>query len=147
MMEEPPRAQEWNETFNPYTGQWESLNPPVSEQAGTQAEGRTGPTVLEERKPAKDVTQQAVPKAVPDTDYTSKEAALQILEHRDDEAAKWMYEQPLCPSMHYLKTLKGNDVCANPLGADVAVTCPAGTSLLTDHHPSGNDACRGRRSF
>ena len=143
MMEEPPLAQEWNETFNPYTGQWESLTPPASGRGGTQAVPRTGPAILEERKPEKEFTTQAVP----ETDYTSKEAALQILEHKDDEAAKWMYEQPLCPSMHYLKTLKGNDVCANPLGADVAVRCPAGTSLLTDHHPAGNDACRGRRSF
>ena len=125
-------AQEWDQTFNPYTGKWEDVNPPAA------------PSQPELGKQENAPTEAAV---VPEIDYTSKEAALQILQHKEDEAAKWMYEQPMCPSMHYHKPLKGNDVCANQLGDDVAVSCPAGTSLVTDHHPAGSDACRSRRSF
>ena len=125
-------SNEWEQRFNPYTGRWESLNPPA---------------------PAPPVVRRAVPEPAslpeapkPEIDYTSKEAALLILQHEEDDTAKWTFEQPVCPRMHYHKPLTGKDVCANPLGADVKVACPAGTSLIVDHHPAGSDACRGRRS-
>ena len=44
----------------------------------------------------------AAPLPPQEPDYTSKEAALQILQHETDEAAKWVYEQPDCPSMHFI---------------------------------------------
>ena len=125
-------SQEWGKSFNPYTGQWEDLNPPAPEQSNPQSGNAPVEAAV------------AVP---PEPDYTSKEAALQILQHETDEAAKWVYEQPDCPSMHYLKSLIGKDVCSNPFGDDVAVSCPAGASLVTDHHPAGSDACRSERSF
>ncbi len=125
-------SQEWGKSFNPYTGQWEDLNPPAPEQSNPQSGNAPVEAAV------------AVP---PEPDYTSKEAALQILQHETDEAAKWVYEQPDCPSMHYLKSLTGKDVCSNPFGDDVAVSCPAGASLVTDHHPAGSDACRSERSF
>ena len=143
-------AQEWDQTFNPYTGKWEDVNLPAAapslpntgqDPRGSKDPAETVITILKkENVPTK-------PASVPEVDVTSKDAALQILQHKEDEAAKWMYEQPMCPSMHYHKPLKGNDVCANPLGDDAAVSCPAGTSLVTDHHPAGSDACRSRRSF
>ncbi len=137
-------SQEWGKSFNPYTGQWEDLNPPAPEQSKRQAENAPmkAAVAVPPRSPAPAAV--AVP---PEPDYTSKEAALQILQHEPDEAAQWVYEQPDCPSMHYLKSLTGKDVCANPFGDDVAVSCPAGTSLVIDHHPAGSDACRSARSF
>ena len=138
-------SQEWGKSFNPYTGQWEDLNPPVPEQSNPQSGNAPveAAVAVPPRSPAP--TAVAVPPQEPD--YTSKEAALQILQHETDEAAKWVYEQPDCPSMHYLKSLTGKDVCSNPFGDDVAVSCPAGASLVTDHHPAGSDACRSERSF
>lgn len=125
-------SNEWEQRFNPYTGQWESVNPPAS-----------APPVVRQAVP-EPASPSKVPK--PEIDYTSKEAALLILQHEGDDTAKWTFEQPVCPRMHYHKPLTGKDVCANPLGADVKVACPAGTSLVIDHHPAGSDACRGRRS-
>ena len=138
-------SQEWGKSFNPYTGQWEDLNPPAPEQSDRQPENVPveAAAAVPQRSPAPAAA--AVPPQEPD--YTSKEAALQILQHETDEAAKWVYEQPDCPSMHYLKSLTGKDVCSNPFGDDVAVSCPAGASLVTDHHPAGSDACRSERSF
>ena len=137
-------SQEWGKVFNPYTGQWEDLNPPTPEQSNRQPE--TAPVeaavAVPPRSPA-----PAAAALPPEADYTSKEAALQILQHETAEAAKWVYEQPDCPRMHYLKSLTGKDVCSNPFGDDVAVSCPAGASLVTDHHPAGSDACRSERSF
>ena len=125
-------SQEWGKSFNPYTGQWEDLNPPAPEQSNPQSGNAPVEAVVAvpPRSPAPAAA--AVP---PEPDYTSK------------EAAKWVYEQPDCPSMHYLKSLTGKDVCSNPFGDDVAVSCPAGASLVTDHHPAGSDACRSERSF
>ena len=136
-------SQEWGKVFNPYTGQWEDLNPPVPAPSMPQSE--TAPVEVLKRSAAP----AGAPAAVlpPEPDYTTEEAALQILQHETDEAAKWVYEQPDCPSMHYLKSLIGKDVCSNPFGDDVAVSCPAGASLVTDHHPAGSDACRSERSF
>ena len=125
-------SNEWEQRFNPYTGRWESVNPPAPD-----------PPVVRQAIP-EPVSPPEVPK--PEIDYTSKEAALLILQHEGDDTAKWTFEQPVCPRMHYHKPLAGKDVCANPLGADVKVACPAGTSLVVDHHPAGSDACRGRRS-
>ena len=135
-------SQEWGKTFNPYTGQWEDVNPPnrKSDNAPAQAAEEVLRRAADPAGPSVETPQQ-------ETDYTSKEAALQILQHKTDDTAKWVYEQPACPSMHYLKSLAGKDVCANPLGDDVAVSCPAGTSLVTDYHPAGSDACRSERSF
>lgn len=123
---------EWEQRFNPYTGQWEDVNPPAPDP----------PAII------RVVPEPAAPpeKPKPEIDYTSEEAALLILQHEEDDTAKWTYEQPVCPRMHYHKPREGKDVCANPLGADVQVTCPAATSLVVDHHPAGSDACRGRRS-
>ena len=125
-------SNEWEQRFNPYTGRWEDVNPPAP----------APPAVI------RAVPEPAAPpeKPKPEIDYTSKEAALLILQHEEDDTAKWTYEQPVCPRMHYHKPREGEDVCANPLGADVKVTCPAATSLVVDHHPAGSDACRGRRS-
>ena len=134
-------SQEWGKSFNPYTGQWQDLNPPAPEQPNRQSENAPGEAAVRSPAPA------AAPLPPQEPDYTSKEAALQILQHETDEAAKWVYEQPDCPSMHYLKSLTGKDVCSNPFGDDVAVSCPAGASLVTDHHPAGSDACRSERSF
>lgn len=143
----PVSSQEWGKAFNPYTGQWEDLNPPAPDPSKRPSE--TAPVeaavAVSPRSPAPAGAAAEVPP--PEPDYTSKEAALQILQHETDEAAKWVYEQPDCPSMHYLKSLAGKDVCANPLGDDVAVSCPAGASLVTDYHPAGSDACRSARSF
>lgn len=123
---------EWEQRFNPYTGRWEDVNPPAPEP----------PAII------RVVPEPAAPpeKPKPEIEYTSEEAALLILQHEEDDTAKWTYEQPVCPRMHYHKPREGKDVCANPLGADVQVTCPAATSLVVDHHPAGSDACRGRRS-
>lgn len=125
-------SNEWEQRFNPYTGRWEDVNPPTPEP----------PAII------RVVPEPAAPpeKPKPEIDYTSEEAALLILQHEEDDTAKWTYEQPVCPRMHYHKPREGKDVCANPLGADVKVTCPATTSLVVDHHPAGSDACRGRRS-
>lgn len=125
-------SNEWEQRFNPYTGRWEDVNPPTPEP----------PAII------RVVPEPAAPpeKPKPEIDYTSEEAALLILQHEEDDTAKWTYEQPVCPRMHYHKPREGKDVCANPLGADVKVTCPAATSLVVDHHPAGSDACRGRRS-
>ena len=125
-------SNEWEQRFNPYTGRWEDVNPPAPDP----------PPII------RVVPEPAAPseKPKPEIDYTSEEAALLILQHEEDDTAKWTYEQPVCPRMHYHKPSEGKDVCANPLGADVKVTCPAATSLVVDHHPAGSDACRGRRS-
>lgn len=125
-------SNEWEQRFNPYTGRWEDVNPPTPEP----------PAII------RVVPELAAPpeKPKPEIEYTSEEAALLILQHEEDDTAKWTYEQPVCPRMHYHKPREGKDVCANPLGADVQVTCPAATSLVVDHHPAGSDACRGRRS-
>ena len=135
-------AQEWGKSFNPYTGQWEDLNPPAPEQPNRPSE--RSPVEVPQRSTAP-AAAAAVPP--PEPDYTSKEAALQILQHETAEATKWVYERPDCPSMHYHKPLQGKDVCANPFGDDVAISCPTGASLVTDHHPAGSDACRSARSF
>lgn len=124
-------SNEWEQRFNPYTGRWEDVNPPTPEPPAII---RVVPEPAPSEKPK------------PEIDYTSEEAALLILQHEEDDTAKWTYEQPVCPRMHYHKPREGKDVCANPLGADVKVTCPAATSLVVDHHPAGSDACRGRRS-
>ena len=135
-------SQEWGKVFNPYTGQWEDLNPPAPAQSNRPSE--TAPVEVRPRSTAPAATSEVLP---PEPDYTSKEAALQILQYETEEATKWVYERPDCPSMHYHKPLQGKDVCANPFGEDVAVSCPAGASLVTDHHPAGSDACRSARSF
>ena len=142
----PASAQEWNQKFNPYTGKWEDVNPPAAAPSSPQSGKDPAETVIKVLK-KENVPTESVAAPEPEVDVTSKEAALQILQHKEDESTKWLYEQPICPRMHYHKPLKGEDVCANPLGEDVAVSCPAGTSLVTDHHPAGNDACRSRRSF
>ena len=136
-------SQEWGKVFNPYTGQWEDLNPPAPEQSNRKSDEVPAEAAQEVLKRAVDPAAAAAPQPEP----TSKEAALQILQHETAEAAKWVYEQPDCPRMHYLKSLTGKDVCSNPFGDDVAVSCPAGASLVTDHHPAGSDACRSERSF
>ncbi len=140
-------SQEWGKIFNPYTGQWEDVNPPSADPPNRKSEN--APVKAAEEAPPRptDPAGAAVEVLPPEPDYTSKEAALQILQHKTDDAAKWMYEQPACPSMHYHKPLAGKDVCANPFGDDVEVSCPAGTSLVTDYHPAGSDACRSERSF
>lgn len=125
-------SNEWEQRFNPYTGRWEDVNPPAPDP----------PAII--RAIPKPTAPPEKPK--PEIEYTSEEAALLILQHEEDDTAKWTYEQPVCPRMHYHKPREGKDVCANPLGADVQVTCPAATSLVVDHHPAGSDACRGRRS-
>ena len=135
-------SQEWGKVFNPYTGQWEDLNPPAPAQSNRPSE--TAPVEVRPRSTAPAATAEVLP---PEPDYTSKEAALQILQYETEEATKWVYERPDCPSMHYHKPLQGKDVCANPFGDDVAVSCPTGASLVTDHHPAGSDACRSARSF
>lgn len=131
-------SQEWGQRFNPYTGQWEDLDPPAAEPPDSQPVYAPAP-------------QPAPPPPVKEwgPDYTSKEAARLILEHghEAESPTKWLYEQPTCPSMHYHKALAGKDRCANPLGDDVDVGCPAGMSLVVDHHPAGSDACRSRRSW
>jgi len=132
-------SQEWGKVFNPYTGQWEDLNPPVPAPSTPQSE--TAPGEVLKRSPA---PAEAPP---PEPDYTPEEAALQILQHETDEATKWVYERPDCPSLHYHKPLKGKDVCSNPLGDDVAISCPDGATLVTDYHSAGSDACRSARSF
>ncbi len=136
-------SQEWGKVFNPYTGQWEDLNPPAPAPSTPQSE--TAPVEVLKRSP----TPAGVPAEVlpPEPDYTTEEAALQILQHETAEATKWVYERPDCPSMHYHKPLQGKDVCSNPFGDDVAVSCPAGAKLMTDYHAAGSDACRSERSF
>ena len=138
-------SQEWGKVFNPYTGQWEDLNPPTLEQSNRKSDEVPAEAAQEVLKRAVDPAGAAA--EAPQPEPTSKEAALQILQHETDEAAKWVYEQPDCPRMHYLNSLTGRDVCSNPFGDDVAVSCPAGASLVTDHHPAGSDACRSERPF
>lgn len=136
-------SQEWGKIFNPYTGQWEDLNPPAPAPSTPQSE--TAPVEVLKRSPAPArVPAEAPP---PEPDYTTEEAALQILQHETDEATKWVYERPDCPSLHYHKPLEGKDVCSNPLGDDVAISCPDGAKLVTDYHSAGSDACRSARSF
>lgn len=136
-------SQEWGKVFNPYTGQWEDLNPPAPDPSTPQS--GTAPVEVLKRSPAPaEAPAEVLP---PEPDYTSEEAALQILQHETAEATKWVYERPDCPSMHYHKTLKGKDVCSNPFGDDVAVSCPDGAKLMTDYHAAGSDACRSERSF
>jgi hypothetical protein len=136
-------SQEWGKVFNPYTGQWEDLNPPDPAPSTPQPE--TAPVEVLKRSPAPaGAPAEVLP---PEPDYTPEEAALQILQHETDEATKWVYERPDCPSLHYHKPLKGKDVCSNPLGDDVAISCPDGATLVTDYHSAGSDACRSARSF
>ncbi len=140
-------SQEWGKVFNPYTGQWEDLNPPAPDPSNRQSETapvETAVDVLPRPTGPAGVTAEAPP---PEPDYTPEEAALQILQHETDEATKWVYERPDCPSLHYHKPLKGKDVCSNPLGDDVAISCPDGAKLVTDYHSAGSDACRSARSF
>ena len=139
----PVLSQEWGKVFNPYTGQWEDLNPPAPDPSTPQSE--TAPVEVLKRSPAPArVPAEVLP---PEPDYTPEEAALQILQHETAEATKWVYERPDCPSMHYHKSLQGKDVCSNPFGDDVAVSCPDGAKLMTDYHAAGSDACRSERSF
>ncbi len=140
----PVSSQEWGKVFNPYTGQWEDLNPPAPAPPSTP-QSETAPVEVLKRSPAPAAAPAEAPP--PEPDYTTEEAALQILQHEPDEAAKWVYEQPDCPSMYYLKSLTGEDVCANPFGDDVAVSCPDGAQLVTDYHSAGSDACRSERPF
>ncbi len=136
-------SQEWGQVFNPYTGQWEALNPPAPAPSTPQSE--PAPVEVLKRSPA---PAGAAVEVLPlEPDYTAEEAALQILQHETAEATKWVYERPDCPSMHYHKPLQGKDVCSNPFGDDVAVSCPAGAKLMTDYHAAGSDACRSERSF
>ena len=136
-------SQEWGKVFNPYTGQWEDLNPSVREPSDRQS--GAAPVEVLKRTPAPAAAPAEVLPQEPD--YTAEEAALQILQHETAEATKWVYERPDCPSMHYHKPLKGKDVCSNPFGNDVAVSCPDGAKLVTDYHSAGSDACRSARSF
>ena len=136
-------SQEWGQVLNPYTGQWEALNPPAPAPSTPQSE--PAPVEVLKRSPA---PAGAAVEVLPlEPDYTAEEAALQILQHETAEATKWVYERPDCPSMHYHKPLQGKDVCSNPFGDDVAVSCPAGAKLMTDYHAAGSDACRSERSF
>ena len=138
-------SQEWGKSFNPYTGQWEDVNPPSADPPNRKSGAAPAEAAQEVLKRAADPAEASA--EAPQQEPTSKEAALQILQHKTADAAKWVYEQPACPSMHYHKPLAGKDVCANPLGDDVEVSCPAGASLVTDYHPAGSDACRSERSF
>ena len=143
----PVSSQEWGQVFNPYTGQWEDLNPPVPDQPTRQPETAPVEAAVEVAPRPADPAGVAVEMPPQEPDYTTEEAALQILQHETDEATKWVYERPDCPSMHYHKSLQGKDVCSNPFGDDVAVSCPDGAKLMTDYHAAGSDACRSERSF
>ena len=140
-------SQEWSKVFNPYTGQWEDLNPPAP--APSDRPPGTAPMEAAVEVPQRPTGPAGVAVEVPpqEPDYTPEEAALQILQHETAEATKWVYERPDCPSMHYHKPLEGKDVCSNPFGDDVAVSCPDGAKLMTDYHSAGSDACRSERSF
>ena len=43
-------SQEWGKVFNPYTGQWEDLNPPAPDPPNRQSE--TAPVEVLKRSPA-----------------------------------------------------------------------------------------------
>ncbi len=158
-------AQEWGESFNPYTHQWEDIGPPSADfpnrQSGedaaeTPAGAAQAPAEMPKR--AADNTSQSaegaaeaaleVPKReADDARQSAAEAAAELLQREAKDSTRWLYERPSCPKMHYHKPLPGRDVCSDPLGGDAEISCSPGATLVIDYHPAGSDACRSQLKF
>ena len=139
-------AQEWGESFNPYTRQWENVGPPSAdvperqwlEGAGQAPEGAAEAALEMPKQEADDASQST---------ESAAEAAAELLQRETKDSTRWLYERPSCPKMHYHKPLPGRDLCSDPLGGDADVSCSPGATLLIDYHPAGSDACRSQLKF
>ena len=151
-------AQEWGESFNPYTHQWEDIGPPSADFPNRQSGEGASETAPEVPKRAADNTSQSaegaaeaaleVPKReADDARQSAAEAAAELLQREAKDSIRWLYERPSCPKMHYHKPLPGRDVCSDPLGGDAEISCSPGATLVIDYHPAGSDACRSQLKF
>ncbi len=132
-------AQEWGESFNPYTGQWENVGPPSADVPnGQQLEGAAEAALEMPKREADDASQST---------ESAAEAAAELLQRETKDSTRWLYERPSCPKMHYHKPLPGRDVCSDPLGGDSDISCSPGATLVIDYHPAGSDACRSQLKF
>ena len=153
-------AQEWGESFNPYTRQWENVGPPSADVPNRQsgedaAETPAGAAQAPEdsaeaatevpKREADDASQSAEDSA--EAPESAAEAAAELLQREAKDSTRWLYERPSCPKMHYHKPLSGRDVCSDPLGGDADVSCSPGATLVIDYHPAGSDACRSQLKF
>ena len=146
-------AQEWGESFNPYTHQWEDIGPPFADfpnrQSGedaaeTPAGAAQAPAEMPKR--AADNTSQSAEDSA-QAPESAAEAAADLLQQEAKDSTRWLYERPSCPKMHYHKPLPGRDMCSDPLGGDADISCSPGATLVIDYHPAGSDACRSQLKF
>ena len=139
-------TQEWGESFNPYTRQWEDVGPPSTDFPNQQSPEDAAETPTELPKREADNTSQSVEDSV-EAPASAAEAAAELLRREAKDSISWLYERPSCPKMHYHKPLSGRDACSDPLGGDADVSCSPGATLVIDYHPAGSDACRSQLKF